>query len=131
MSVKRQTIKAEGLGVAITGILQEVTTASDTAMHYAVDKTAAETAKTIRGGAPVRKRGRSHGYNMSWTHKVEKASRMVYQRVVYSRKPSLPHLLQWGHGGPIPAGPIPHIPEDSETEAVFIQNMETALNKGL
>lgn len=131
MSVKRQQTTIDGLAVVITGILNEVQNASDKAMHYAVDKTASDVAKMTRERAPVRKRGRSHGYNKSWTHKVEKASRMTYQRVVYSRTPYLPHLLQWGHGGPIPAGPIPHIPEDSETEAVFVSYLETALDRGL
>jgi hypothetical protein len=131
MSVKTQIIKPDGLETAITGVMNEVQGASDRALKYAVDRTASESAKTIRGRAPVRRRGRSRGYNRSWSHRVEKASRLGYQRVVFSSKPYLPHLLQWGHGGPVPHGPIPHIPEDTETEAVFSKHLQRAIKKEL
>lgn len=131
MGVTMQTIKMDGLADVITGILAGVDRASALAMAKAVDKTAADIAKITRERAPVRKRGRSHGYNKTWTQRVGKVSSMTYQRVVYSKKPSLPHLLQWGHDGPVPARAIPHIPEDPESAEIFQANLEAELNKEL
>ena len=48
-------------------------------------------------------------YGSSWRVKTEGSSLIGYTSTVYSTMPGLPHLIEFGHGGPQPAPPHPHM----------------------
>ena len=112
---------------AMKRALDETKTLTNESLKRAIDATAKETVNKIRGKAPVKTRK----YAPGWTSKVEKAGNGKYARTVYQRKkPHLSHLLQNGHGGPMPAAPHPHIPSDEETEKLLEKNLESEMKKG-
>lgn len=120
-------IKAENLSNEIKKSLNETKTWTEESLKRAIDATAKETVSKIRGKAPV-KTGKYAG---GWTSKAENRKRKSYARIAYQRKsPQLTHLLQNGHGGPMPAPAHPHIPSDDETEKLFEKNMEREMRKG-
>lgn len=132
-----QVVKdAESFEKAVKEILDDVRKVSYTALQAAVDTTAKETTKEIRGKAPQR-RG---VYKKSWTHKVNTAVGIgVYGRIVYSKKPEyrLAHLLQNGHAvkgflegrGRSRTRAFDHIPSDDVTEARLEKNLTKEIEK--
>lgn len=48
-------------------------------------------------------------YGKSWRVKSEGTSLLGYTSTLYSTMPGLPHLIEFGHGGPQPAPPHPHM----------------------
>lgn len=120
-------VKVGDLTGAIKKALNETKTLTDESLKRAIDATAKETANKIRGKAPVKTRK----YAPGWTSKAEKAGNRKYARIVYQgKRPQLTHLLQNGHGGPMPAAPHPHIPSDEETEKLLEKNLESEMRKG-
>lgn len=120
-------VKVGDLTGAIKKALGEVKTLTDESLGKAIDATAKETVNKIRGKAPVKTRK----YALGWTSKAEKAGSGKYARTVYQRKkPQLSHLLQNGHGGPMPAAPHPHIPSDEETGKLLEKYLESEMGKG-
>lgn len=119
-------VKVGDLAGTIKKALNETKTLTDESIKRAIDATAKETANKIRGKAPVKTRK----YAPGWTSKAERAGNGKYARIVYQRKkPQLSHLLQNGHGGPMPAAPHPHIPSDEETEKLLEKNLESEMRK--
>ena len=120
-------IKAENLSNEIKKALNETKTWTEENLKRAIDATAKETVNKIRGKAPVK----TGEYAGGWTSKAENRKRKRYARIAYQiKKPKLAHLLQNGHGGPMPAPSHPHIPSDDETEKLFEKNMEREMRKG-
>lgn len=120
-------VRMGDLTSAIKRALDETKTLTNESLKRAIDATAKETANKIRGKAPVKTRK----YAPGWTSKAEKAGNGKYARTVYQRKkPQLSHLLQNGHGGPMPAASHPHIPSDEETEKLLEKNLESEMKKG-
>lgn len=118
----------DGLENAILDAMRETRQLTEKALMSAVDKTARETVKKIKGASPVR----TGKYAKGWSSRVSKKDgRSGYGRTVYNGpRYMLTHLLQNGHGGPRPAGAHPHIPPDEETAAVFEKNLESEMKKG-
>ena len=118
----------DGLENAILDAMRETRQLTEKALMSAVDKTARETVKKIKGASPVRTRK----YAKGWSSRVSKKDgRGGYGRTVYNGpRYMLTHLLQNGHGGPRPAGAHPHIPSDEETAAVVEKNLESEMKKG-
>ena len=118
----------DGLESAILDAMRETRQITEKALMSAVDKTARETVKKIKGASPVR----TGKYAKGWSSRVSKKDgRGGYGRTVYNGpRYMLIHLLQNGHGGPMPAGAHPHIPPDEETAAVFEKNLESEIKKG-
>lgn len=118
-------INTDGLQDAIRDILSEYETATYADIKRAVDKTAQQTAKNTKAGAPVR----TGKYKKGWGYTKQDESAEKYSAVVHNKiRPSLAHLLQNGHGGPHPARAYPHIQPDDETEKLFEQNLIKELN---
>ena len=118
----------DGLENAILDAMRETRQLTEKALMFAVDKTARETVKKIKGASPVQ----TGKYAKGWSSRVSKKDgRGGYGRTVYNGpRYMLTHLLQNGHGGPGPAGAHPHIPSDEETAAVFEKNLESEMKKG-
>lgn len=118
----------DGLENAILDAMRETRQLTEKALMFAVDKTARETVKKIKGASPVR----TGKYAKGWSSRVSKKDGCGgYGRTVYNGpRYMLTHLLQNGHGGPRPAGAHPHIPSDEETAAVFEKNLESEMKKG-
>lgn len=113
---------------AVMKALEDTRMLTNESLQRAIDNTAKQTVSKIKEKAP-RKTG---VYRNSWTSKVTKMSgRGNYERTVYCRAPHYRRTswLQNGHGGPRPARPHPHIPSDEETEALFIKNLESEMER--
>ena len=63
-------------------------------------------------------------YGASWSVHSEGDSLLGYSSTVYSKMPGLPHLIEFGHGGPQPAPPHPHM--DAAYQA-GVQELESRL----
>lgn len=114
---------------AIMKALEDARTITNEALTVAVDKTTKQTVSKIKSAAPVK----TGQYKKGWTSKViTRKGRGNYGKTVHNWPCyRLTHLLQNGHGGPRAAGPHPHIPSDEETEELFIENLESEMNKQL
>lgn len=112
---------------AVMKALEDARMVTDKAVTAAVDRTTKETISKIKGDSPQK----TGDYKKGWASKVTtKQGRGRYGRTVYNRtRYQLTHLLQNGHGGPRPARPHPHIPSDEETEALFIKNLESEMER--
>lgn len=114
---------------AVMKALEDAKTITDEAMTAAVDKTAKQIVSRTKSAAPVK----TERYKKGWSSRVTtQKGRGNYGKTVYNGpRYMLTHLLQNGHGGPRAAGPHPHIPSDEETEELFIENLESEMNKQL
>lgn len=67
-------------------------------------------------------------YKKGWvlTHKKNKGLRQI--KVYNKAKPTLVHLLEFGHGGPFPAKPYPHV---SKTELKYMKLLYEELRREL
>ncbi len=119
-------IKVGQLNNALNAILREYGDKAIWAIQDAATKAGKEAAKTLRETSP-KKDGK---YAKGWTTKTEN-ERMRTVTIVYNKsKPSLTHLLEFGHandnGGRTPAHP--HIaPANDEAQKRFIELVEEAL----
>ena len=82
------------LAATIAGILNEYADGVTTGVKDAVKKTTKDGAKLVKREA-VKKFGNGP-YAKSWTFKYE-SDRLGSSGIIYSKKPSLPHLLENGH----------------------------------
>lgn len=120
----KDTVEINGFERAIQSALGEFRTATSYHIHKATDKTTREVIKRTRAASP-----RRYGYyQKGWTSRIYMRTMFHYSHVIYNKEQgALTHLLQWGHGGPVPGPAIPHITPDDETQQIF----ETALRKEL
>lgn len=82
--------------------VEEVDKETDKAIRAAAN----ETRKDLSGYKSKRGFGK---YGASWHVSVEKSALLGISAVVHSSMPGLPHLIEFGHGGPQPAPPHPHM----------------------
>lgn len=108
-------------GVSIDGMAQEITKAVELeitevrkATRTAVRKSGQVVVDELHQYSPVTP-GASGAYAAGWTQTVEGNDLVGYRTTVHNPKlPGLPHLVELGHGGPMPAGPHPHIAPAAE-----------------
>ena len=93
---------ADAIGETVSSFAREVEEQADRAVEAAARACASE----LRGTSPEL----TGEYAAGWTASVERdALGSVTATVHNDAKPSLTHLLEFGHGGPHPAGAHPHI----------------------
>lgn len=120
------TISSDKFSSTMKLTLQEVAKVTGEALKNAVNTTTNETLRKTKANAPVL----TGAYKRAWKSKGAQANTMQYNRTVYnSPEYSLTHLLQNGHRGPHPARAYPHIPQDDETEELFIKNLKAEIEK--
>lgn len=126
-SNEKVKIGSSDFSAVIRKALNETKDLTEKALQNAVDQTAKDTVKKIKGKSPIK----TGDYRSGWTSKItRRAGRGGYGRTVHnSTCYRITHLLQNGHGGPRPAGPHPHIPSDEDTEKLFEQNLEREMLK--
>lgn len=63
-------------------------------------------------------------YGNSWVATLEGSMLTGYSVTVHSTMPGLPHLIEFGHGGPAPAPPHPHLDKAFEAgRKVFMEKL--------
>lgn len=93
---------AAAIGEVASSYAREVEADADRAVVAAARACASE----LRGTSPEL----SGGYAAGWTASVSRDALGSVTATVHNKaKPSLTHLLEFGHGGPHPAGAHPHI----------------------
>lgn len=128
-------VKIDGLENACAKALDDYRKVTFDALKRAIDKTARETVSTIKGKAPRR----TGAYAGDWTSRKSSETSSEYGRTVYNRRHyQLAHLLEHGHkiGGYVAARTtktevraFPHIPQDEETEELFVKNLTEEVEK--
>lgn len=114
MSSKK--IGLDGLSYELRQVLKEFEGMSYKAVKNAVRETAETIRKETAGSSPKK----TGVYRKNWRVKEENNGGFAIADTVYQqKKPSLTHLLQWGHGGPVRAKGYPHIVPDEETAKLF------------
>lgn len=104
-----KTIDPAELEQELTAILTEFKAGVDKNSERAVRKVGKETAEELKTTSPRRNTSEVH-YADGWKSRVEKDGYGgTVSRVYNTTKPSLTHLLEFGHGGPAPAKAYPHI----------------------
>lgn len=86
-------VGAGQLGEALSKIIQEYSDEVVKALPDAAKKAAKDCVKTLKGSAPRR----TGAYAGSFKSKQTRSSATQTEYTVYSTKPSLPHLLEFGH----------------------------------
>ena len=81
------------LSKEIKDILEEYGEEVSDAMKGIVPKVAKDAVKKLRSDSPKN----SGGYARGWTQKTEKGNFTISSTVYNSKKPGLPHLLEYGH----------------------------------
>ena len=100
-------VDASGFGDAFEGILDEFFAQTDIECRQAVQAGGKVAKETLQGTNDPRKTGE---YAEGWAYRAElKGFGGYYVRVYNKTKPSLTHLLEFGHGGPSPAPAHVHI----------------------
>ncbi len=103
------TIKPEQLEETFSMILDDFKKEVDKDSEKAVRKVGKETAEELKTTSPKRG-GDGRHYADGWKSRVEKDGYGgTVSRVYNTTKPSLTHLLEFGHGGPAPAPAHEHI----------------------
>lgn len=119
-------IGLDGLAAELQKTLSEFEELSYHAIREAVQKTADEVSKKTKGASPAE----TGVYKKNWKIKAEGVGGLATSATVYqNKKPSLTHLLQWGHGGPAPAKAYPHIVPDEETNEIFAENLRKEMER--
>ena len=104
-----KTIDSSELEQELTTIFTEFKAGVDKNSERAVRKVGKETAEELKTTSPRRTHNEKH-YADGWKSRVEKDGYGgTTSRVYNTTKPSLTHLLEFGHGGPAPAKAYPHI----------------------
>ena len=103
------TIKPDELEETFSLILDDFKKEVDKKNEKAVRKVGKDTADELKQTSPKRSGSYQH-YADGWKSRVEKDGLgSTISRVYNSTKPSLTHLLEFGHGGPAPAPAHEHI----------------------
>lgn len=101
-----ETITPDQLEKAISDIVKDYTNEQRADAKKAISKVGKQTAETLRNTAPKR----TGKYAKGWKSKNENDGYDGFSNIVYNTtKPSLTHLLEFGHGGTSPAPAHPHI----------------------
>lgn len=127
----RKRVTLDGLGDALTEILEEFGDDAALANEQAIEKTMQE------GLRKVKSNSRALGwpkYASDWNKKVEK-SRVSARGVLYNNRPGLPHLLEHDHAKvingkhlPEPVKGKPHAePVQKELDRIFEQSFRSKL----
>lgn len=87
-----QKIKLDGFQDAIADILSEYSDKVDDVLEEAIKDTAKQARKDLRNNSPRR----TGNYAKSWQTQ-NTGTRIAPGYTVYSSKPGLPHLLEFGH----------------------------------
>lgn len=115
-------VDASGFGDAFEGILDDFIDECTADAKKAVQKGGSACKKQLQETADPRMTGE---YAAGWRMRTD-YDRFggYYVRVYNATKPSLTHLLEFGHGGPQPAGAHPHIgPAADKAQGNLLQRM--------
>lgn len=114
-------VDASGFGAAFEGILDDFFRECAVDSKKAVSATGRELVNDLKGSSP----SKTGKYGSGWRMRTEFDSFGGYYVRVYNvTKPSLTHLLEFGHGGPQPAGAHPHIgPAADKAQGNLLQRM--------
>lgn len=118
------TVGADGFADLIKDMLQEYGEEVNDIIDPALKKTANKVKREIASAAP----GKGE-YARSWAVKTER-SRLATTYIVYSKKPGLPHLLEFEHAlrNGKRSNPSPHIaPADANAADILVSEIERAL----
>ncbi len=103
------TISPDQLESALETILEDFTDDAEKDIERAVRRVGKETAAELKRTSPRRNGSEVH-YADGWRSTVERDGYGgTVAHVHNTTKPSLTHLLEFGHGGPAPARAYPHI----------------------
>lgn len=114
-------VDASGFGAAFDGILDDFFRECAVDSEKAVSATGRELVNDLKGSSP----SKTGKYGSGWRMRTESDKfGGYYVRVYNTTKPSLTHLLEFGHGGPQPAGAHPHIgPAADKAQGNLLQRM--------
>ena len=114
-------VDASGFGAAFDGILDDFFRECAVDSEKAVSATGRELVNDLKGSSP----SKTGKYSSGWRMRTESDKfGGYYVRVYNTTKPSLTHLLEFGHGGPQPAGAHPHIgPAADKAQGNLLQRM--------
>lgn len=126
-SKKSMEVGVDQLHSAIMNVLEEYSEEVERKSGECVRKIAQQGAKTLRSVSP-RKSG---DYAGGWTYKVEQ-KRLDTEGTIYnSKKPGLPHLLEYGHATRNGTGRIfddtPAHPHIKKVEEQIIEDFEKSI----
>lgn len=114
-------VDASGFGAAFDGILDDFFRECAVDSEKAVSATGRELVNDLKGSSP----SKTGKYSSGWRMRTESDKfGGYYVRVYNTTKPSLTHLLEFGHGGPQPAPAHPHIaPAAEKAQGNLLQRM--------
>lgn len=114
-------VDASGFGAAFDGILDDFFRECAVDSKKAVSATGRELVNDLKGSSP----SKTGKYSSGWRMRTESDKfGGYYVRVYNTTKPSLTHLLEFGHGGPQPAPAHPHIaPAADVAQGNLLQRM--------
>lgn len=114
-------VDASGFGAAFDDILDDFFRECAVDSKKAVSATGRELVNDLKESSP----SKTGKYSSGWRMRTEFDSFGGYYVRVYNvTKPSLTHLLEFGHGGPRPAGAHPHIgPAADKAQGSLLQRM--------
>lgn len=119
-------IGMESLGYELRKTLDEFEELSYRAIRDSVRYTAETVQKQTAGKSPKK----TGAYKRNWKVEAQGIGSMALVATVYqNKKPSLTHLLQWGHGGPARAKGYPHIVPDQESAKIFAEKLAQEMRK--
>lgn len=101
-----QNISISDLGDEVEKVCQTYVAEIDAETKKAINASAAAAVDSLKSYNSKRGYGI---YGSSWRYKADGSSLFGYSATVYSTMPGLPHLIEFGHGGPQPAPPHPHM----------------------
>ena len=116
---KGVVVDASGFGAAFEGILDDFFDQVSVDSKKAVSAAGKSCVAELKSTSP----SRTGEYAAGWRMRTE-SDRFggYYVRIYNAAKPSLTHLLEFGHGGPQPAGAHPHIaPAADAAQGVMLQ----------
>lgn len=109
---KGVTVDASGFAAAFEGILDDFFNDTQVNNQKAVSATGRELVSELKATSP----SQTGKYAAGWRMRTEfDHFGGYYVRVYNVTKPTLTHLLEFGHGGPQPAGAHPHIAPAADT----------------
>lgn len=114
-------VDAGGFGSAFDAILDEFFESCVVDSKKAVSASGRELVNDLKGSSP----SKTGKYSSGWRMRTEFDSfGGYYVRVYNTTRPSLTHLLEFGHGGPQPAPAHPHIaPAAEKAQGNLLQRM--------
>lgn len=115
------TIKIDALASEIEKICTEYVKQVDKDTEKAVRAAGNATKDDLASYNSKRGMGK---YGASWVNTVEGSPLVGYSATVHSKMAGLPHLIEFGHGGPQPAPPHPHMDKAYEAgRKVFMEKL--------